>query len=161
MKRGRLTNNKPLEEPTGPPRTPTLNEISCCSPNTRDFAEPHRPASSLCIPYRRDHWPGTRRDLLQAARQAIFDGCFDQIGCEIKRATLRPCFLRARQSFAWVAPPVPISSSQRRPRAGCCRVKPSAESLPSAVKCSDDDFEACIAHLRPPVTHRRWCALAE
>jgi len=40
-------------------------------------------------------------------------------------------------------------------------VKTSAESLPTAVKCSDDDFEACIAHLRPPVTHRRWRALAE
>ena len=30
-----------------------------------------------------------------------------------------------------------------------------AESLPAAVKCFDDDFEACIAHLRLPVTHRR------
>ena len=27
--------------------------------------------------------------------------------------------------------------------------------LPSAVSCFDDDFEACIAHLRLPVTHRR------
>ena len=27
--------------------------------------------------------------------------------------------------------------------------------LPSAVACFEDDFEACIAHLRPPVTHRR------
>jgi transposase-like protein len=30
-----------------------------------------------------------------------------------------------------------------------------AESLPVAVKCFDDDFEACITHLRLPVTHRR------
>ena len=78
-----------------------------------------------------------------------------------KRATLRHCIFRARQSFDSVATPVTISLSQRRPRAGCCPVKTSAESLPTAVKCSDDDFEACIAHLRPPVTHRRWCALAE
>lgn len=27
--------------------------------------------------------------------------------------------------------------------------------MPSAVACFDDDFEACIAHLRLPVTHRR------
>ena len=27
--------------------------------------------------------------------------------------------------------------------------------LPSALACFDDDFEACIAHLRLPVTHRR------
>jgi hypothetical protein len=30
-----------------------------------------------------------------------------------------------------------------------------AKSLPTAVKCFDDGFEACIAHLRLPVTHRR------
>jgi transposase-like protein len=29
------------------------------------------------------------------------------------------------------------------------------EMLPSAVKCFTDDFEACIAHLRMPVAHRR------
>ena len=28
-------------------------------------------------------------------------------------------------------------------------------TLPSAVSCFEDDFEACIAHLRLPVTHRR------
>jgi transposase-like protein len=28
-------------------------------------------------------------------------------------------------------------------------------TLPSAVKCFQDDFEACIAHLRMPVAHRR------
>ena len=27
--------------------------------------------------------------------------------------------------------------------------------LPSALACFEDDFEACIAHLRLPVTHRR------
>lgn len=30
-----------------------------------------------------------------------------------------------------------------------------AAELPSAVACFQDDFEACIAHLRMPVTHRR------
>ena len=30
-----------------------------------------------------------------------------------------------------------------------------ADSLPTAVRCFDDDFEACVAHLRLPVTHRR------
>ena len=29
------------------------------------------------------------------------------------------------------------------------------KELPCAVACSQDDFEACIAHLRLPVTHRR------
>ncbi len=28
--------------------------------------------------------------------------------------------------------------------------------LPSALACFEDDFEACIAHLRLPVTHRRF-----
>jgi putative transposase len=31
-----------------------------------------------------------------------------------------------------------------------------AALLPSALTCFDDDFEACIAHLRLPVTHRRF-----
>jgi putative transposase len=31
-----------------------------------------------------------------------------------------------------------------------------ANVLPSALACFDDDFEACIAHLRLPVTHRRF-----
>jgi putative transposase len=30
-----------------------------------------------------------------------------------------------------------------------------ASVLPSAIACFEDDFEACIAHLRLPVTHRR------
>jgi hypothetical protein len=29
-------------------------------------------------------------------------------------------------------------------------------TLPSALACFEDDFEACIAHLRLPVTHRRF-----
>jgi putative transposase len=31
-----------------------------------------------------------------------------------------------------------------------------ADALPSALACFEDDFEACIAHLRLPVTHRRF-----
>ncbi len=31
-----------------------------------------------------------------------------------------------------------------------------ADLLPSALACFEDDFEACIAHLRLPVTHRRF-----
>jgi putative transposase len=34
-------------------------------------------------------------------------------------------------------------------------VKDYEAALPSAVACFRDDFEACIAHLRMPVTHRR------
>ena len=34
-------------------------------------------------------------------------------------------------------------------------VADSEKELPSAVACFQDDFEACIAHLRLPVTHRR------
>jgi transposase-like protein len=30
-----------------------------------------------------------------------------------------------------------------------------AGDLPSAVACLDDDFEACIAHLKFPLAHRR------
>ena len=30
-----------------------------------------------------------------------------------------------------------------------------AKDLPSAIACFQDNFEACIAHLRMPVTHRR------
>jgi transposase-like protein len=32
----------------------------------------------------------------------------------------------------------------------------SADPLPSALACFEDDFEACVAHLRLPVTHRRF-----
>ena len=31
-----------------------------------------------------------------------------------------------------------------------------ANVLPSALACFEDDFEACVAHLRLPVTHRRF-----
>lgn len=34
-------------------------------------------------------------------------------------------------------------------------VKSWSKELPSAVACFEDDFEACIAHLRLPIAHRR------
>lgn len=36
-------------------------------------------------------------------------------------------------------------------------VEDFGRDLPSAVACFEDDFEACIAHLRMPVTHR-WAS---
>lgn len=57
-----------------------------------------------------------------------------------------------------------------RARVKACYEAPSAEvakvlredfvrlyqgELPSAVKCFEDDFDACIAHLRFPITHRK------
>jgi putative transposase len=47
----------------------------------------------------------------------------------------------------------PSRASARDLRAGI--MADYAESLPAAVKCFADDFEACIGHLRLPVTHRR------
>jgi transposase-like protein len=34
-------------------------------------------------------------------------------------------------------------------------VEEHSKALPSAVRCFVDDFEACIAHLRFPIAHRR------
>jgi transposase-like protein len=31
-----------------------------------------------------------------------------------------------------------------------------ADLPPSALACFEDNFEACVAHLRQPVTHRRF-----
>src|ERR1700716_1713691 len=39
-------------------------------------------------------------------------------------------------------------------KGGCVATQAGGES-PSAIACFDDDFEACIAHLRLPVGHRR------
>ncbi len=46
---------------------------------------------------------------------------------------------------------VPDGCFCNRGPSGSCR----SIRLPSAVACFLDDFEACIAHLRMPVTHRR------
>ena len=34
-------------------------------------------------------------------------------------------------------------------------IRDYAKELPSAVRCFEDDFEACITHLRMPINHRR------
>ena len=58
--------------------------------------------------------------------------------------------LKARVQAAYQAPSRAIA---RDLAAGV--VADYARDLPSAVACFEDDFEACIAHLRMPVTHRR------
>jgi transposase-like protein len=58
--------------------------------------------------------------------------------------------LKARVQAAYQAPSRAIA---RDLAAGV--VADYGRDLPSAVACFQDDFEACIAHLRLPVTHRR------
>ena len=50
-------------------------------------------------------------------------------------------------------PPGAVASD--RPRPGERIRADYAVVAPSALACFDDDFEACVAHLRLPVTHRR------
>jgi putative transposase len=57
---------------------------------------------------------------------------------------------KARVSACYQAPSRPIA----RELAAGIRADYAA-TLPSALTCFEDDFEACIAHLRSPVTHRR------
>jgi putative transposase len=57
---------------------------------------------------------------------------------------------KARATAAYQAPSRAIA---RELAAGL--VADYEKGLPSAVACFQDDFEACIAHLRMPVTHRR------
>jgi transposase-like protein len=57
---------------------------------------------------------------------------------------------KARAQAAYQAPSRAIA---RDLAAGL--VADHANGLPSAVACFEDDFEACIAHLRMPITHRR------
>ncbi|ANN60723.1 hypothetical protein EFV37_31760 [Mesorhizobium loti] len=57
---------------------------------------------------------------------------------------------KARATAAYQAPSRAIA---RDPAAGV--VKDYEAELPSAIACFMDDFEACIAHLRMPITHRR------
>jgi transposase-like protein len=47
----------------------------------------------------------------------------------------------------------PSRAIARAPRDGL--VADYQRELPNAVACFADDFEACIAHLRFPITHRR------
>ena len=58
--------------------------------------------------------------------------------------------LKARATAAYQAPSRAIA---RELAEGLVRDYEAA--LPSAVACFMDDFEACVAHLRMPVTHRR------
>ena len=64
-------------------------------------------------------------------------------------ADLWPDF-KARATAAYQAPSRAIA---RDLAAGL--VADFEAQLPTATRCFMDDFEACIAHLRPPVTHRR------
>ena len=58
---------------------------------------------------------------------------------------------KARVTACYQAPSRPIA----RQLAAGIRAD-YANVLPSALACFEDDFEACIAHLRLPVTHRRF-----
>ena len=75
-------------------------------------------------------------------------------GCAISRPRSRadpwPEF-KARVSACYQAP----SRAIARQLAAGIRAD-YADLLPSALACFEDDFEACIAHLRLPVTHRRF-----
>jgi putative transposase len=57
---------------------------------------------------------------------------------------------KARVTACYQAPSRAIARDLRAGIMADC-----ADSLPTAVRCFDDDFEACIGHLRLPVTHRR------
>ena len=50
---------------------------------------------------------------------------------------------------------LPGAEPGHRPRSRRRRRRRLPRDLPSAVACFEDDFGACIAHLRMPVTHRR------
>jgi len=61
---------------------------------------------------------------------------------------------KARVQAAYQAPSRAPSRSGARDLAERV-VKDYADDLPSAVTCFEDDLEACIAHLRLPIGHRR------
>ncbi len=58
--------------------------------------------------------------------------------------------IRARAKACYEAPSVEVAKVLREDF-----VRLYERELPSAVKCFEDDFEACIAHLRFPITHRK------
>ena len=70
-------------------------------------------------------------------------------GCEAGREARWPDF-KARATAAYQAPSRAIARDLAEGL-----VRDYESKLPSAVACFMDDFEACIAHLRLPVTHRR------
>ena len=61
---------------------------------------------------------------------------------------------KARVSAAYQAPSRAIARDLARDLAAGVLADYQAE-LPSATACFGDDFEACIVHLRMPITHRR------
>jgi transposase-like protein len=58
--------------------------------------------------------------------------------------------VKARIEACYQAPSRAIARDLARGVVADC-----GRDLPSAIACFEDDFEACIAHLRLPVTHRR------
>ncbi len=58
--------------------------------------------------------------------------------------------IRARVKACYEAPSVEVAKVLREDF-----VRLYQGELPSAVKCFEDDFDACIAHLRFPITHRK------
>jgi transposase-like protein len=58
--------------------------------------------------------------------------------------------VRARAKACYEAPSVEVAKVLREDF-----VRLYQGELPSAVKCFEDDFDACIAHLRFPITHRK------
>ena len=57
---------------------------------------------------------------------------------------------KARATAAYQAPSRAIARDLAAGLVADCEAE-----LPSATACFEDDFEACIAHLRMPITHRR------
>ena len=72
-------------------------------------------------------------------------------GCAISRPRSRRIHGRNRVTACYQAP----SRAIARQLATGIRAD-YANVLPSALACFEDDFESCIAHLRLPVTHRRF-----
>lgn len=64
--------------------------------------------------------------------------------------SFHPALTKGRVTAAYQAPSRAIA---RELAEGV--VRDYAKGLPSAVRCFEDDFEACIAHLRTPINHRR------
>ena len=85
------------------------------------------------------------------------------------RSARQRCLAHRMRNLAVKVPDRPVAGVQGACRAPATRRRSRAiardlaagiradyaATLPSAVACFEDDFEACIAHLRLPVTHRR------
>ncbi len=77
----------------------------------------------------------------------------------IERRATHPAAKSARP--VWVSIWRPATASYQAPSRAIARdlaagvIADYATDYPSAVACFEDDFEACIAHLRLPIAHRR------